>query len=87
MNINLNEMQKTFSHKLAHAHRGTRIVYYRGDLMFDRYVEAINSPAFKSTRPLNALARLVMKEYEDGRCELFQRRVGPNTWDYIAVKP
>jgi hypothetical protein len=75
-----------FQRKLYSARHGDRIIYFRGDLMFERFKEAMSTPAFKRARPIHNLARAVWKEYERNRCLLFQRRVGKSCWEYIAVK-
>jgi len=62
---------------------GQTLLYYEGDLMYDR---AYNTKLTKSDKSkLNALAGAVYEAYEVGRVLLTQKRVGPHVWEYQAT--
>jgi hypothetical protein len=74
---------KAFRVGLDTAKPGQTLLYYEGDLMYDR---AYNTKLTKSDKSkLNALAGAVYEAYEVGRVLLTQKRVGPHVWAYQAV--
>lgn len=66
---------KEFQRALSITPRGREIVYHNGSLMRDRELDA----------EVEALARVVLKAYEDGDVLLYQRRTHYDACDYIAV--
>jgi hypothetical protein len=74
---------KAFRLALENAKPGQTLLYYEGDLMYDR---AYNTKLTKSDKSkLNALAGAVYEAYEVGRVLLTQKRVGPHVWEYQAT--
>lgn len=67
--------RSTFLRRLEEASRGQWIVYHVGFLFSDRI----------KNRRLNALAHEAWSQYELGKVELKQRRVGDKS-EYIAEK-
>lgn len=65
-----------FQTRLVHANAGERITYHIGDLMFDR------TPGSQ----LDATASAAWDAHLAGDCLLVQKRIGPNTWEYIAIR-
>lgn len=65
-----------FQTRLATSFAGEKIVYFTGDLMFQR----------DKGSQLDATATAAWEAHLRGECVLVQRRVGPNKWDYIAVR-
>ena len=61
------------------AHKGERIVYHVGSLMYDRLV----GPEFQA---IHATAVAAMELSTEGKCLLMQRKVGPLTYEYMAQK-
>jgi hypothetical protein len=74
---------KAFRVALDTARPGQTLLYYEGDLMYDRQYNS----KMKSTtrRDLNSLANAVYDAYEVGRVLLTQKRVGPHVWEYQAT--
>lgn len=62
---------------------GQKIIYYEGDLMYDR------SPfGSRDTAQRMAINQIGLVAYEAARAEkvcLFQKRLGPNRWQYQAI--
>lgn len=77
--------ESDFIRRLVSARRGDRIIYYRGDLAYERWKED-QSITNKTKRLVNRLAIVVYREYKHNRCRLVQRRIGKNCFEYIAVK-
>lgn len=75
-----------FVRKIVSAKRGDRIIYFRGDLAYERFMEGKNSPDAKLPRPINTLANAAYAAYKKAQCFLVQRRVGKNCFEYMAVK-
>ena len=74
---------KVFRVALDIAKPGQIILYYEGDLMYDR---AHNTKLTKTDRSnLSRLAEAVYEAYEVGRVLLTQKRVGPHNWEYQAT--
>ena len=65
-----------FQTRLASANVGEHIVYHTGDLMFAR----------ERGSQLDATANAAWDAHLDGLCHLVQKRIGPNTWEYIAIR-
>jgi len=65
-----------FQTRLVHATAGERIIYHTGDLMFAR----------ERGSQLDATANAAWDAHLAGECLLVQRRVGPSTWEYIAIR-
>lgn len=67
---------KEFNAALSGLKRNDYIVYHIGFLWVDRvHREAVN-----------ALGHAAWVAYVHGDCVLWQRRVSPGVWDYLAVK-
>jgi hypothetical protein len=74
---------KGFRVALDIAKPGQTLLYYEGDLMYDRQYNTKLTKADKSK--LNSLAGAVYEAYEVGRVLLTQKRVGPHVWLYQAT--
>lgn len=74
---------KAFRLALENAKPGQTLLYYEGDLMYDRAYNTKLTKADKSK--LNSLAGAVYEAYEVGRVLLTQKRVGPHVWAYQAT--
>lgn len=61
---------------LSSARRGDAIVYHTGFLLNDR----------QKGSQLEATADAAWAEHLAGRCTLVQRRLGPSSYEYIAIK-
>ena len=70
-----------FVRTLISAKRGDKIVYFEGDLAFARYEESL-----RKERVLGRFANAVYQAYKDGHCVLVQKKLSPNTYQYMAVK-
>ena len=68
-----------FLAKLAHAQRGEKVVYHTGSLMFDRMIG-------QQFQTVHAIGVAAWEAYMQGRCLLFQRKIAPLQFEYIAVK-
>lgn len=83
-----------FSQWLRHGAVGSRITYYQGHLAFDREgLMNLTSISHKHEHvvhhyyePQHTMAGEVYRAAEQGRVLLFQQRVAPNIFDYIAQK-
>ena len=74
---------KAFRVVLDTAKPGQTLLYYEGDLMYDR---EYNTKLTKPDRSkLNVLAAAVYEAYEVGRVLLTQKRAGPHVWAYQAT--
>lgn len=69
----------TFLSALSAARKGEKIIYHTGWLMTDRRF----GPTFDR---VHAVATAAMEAWNDARVHLVQRRLGPNVYEYIAVK-
>lgn len=65
-----------FQTRLALANAGERITYHTGDLMFDRVRGS----------QLDVTASAAWDAHLAGECLLVQKRIGPNVWEYIAIR-
>jgi hypothetical protein len=61
------------------ARPGTQFVYYVGDLAFDRKMGKIETP-------VGLIARRMMALSDRGIVDLVQRRIDPETFEYIAIR-
>src|SRR5271167_4074725 len=75
---------KAFRVVLDNAVLGQKIIYYTGDLMFDRDAETTRLGA-RAKHDLNRLADAVYDAAQVDRVHLLQRRLGKNKWEYFAV--
>ena len=75
---------KAFRLTLDNVGRGTKIIYYEGDLQYDR--DKV-SPTLKSEDRimLGRLADAVYDASELEKVHLFQKRMGPHKWQYYAL--
>jgi len=74
---------KAFRLVLENVERGQKIIYYTGDLMYDR---TYNTKLTKTNRrDLNSLAAAIYDAYEVGRVFLTQKRMAPHVWEYQAT--
>lgn len=65
-----------FQTRLAHATAGEHITYHTGDLMFNRVRGS----------QLDVTASAAWDAHLAGDCLLVQKRIGPNVWEYIAIR-
>lgn len=65
-----------FEKFVARASPGKTMVYYEGDLAFDR----------QNDRVLSRLADAVLTQYEQGTVEVFQRKIETCSYQYIVQK-
>ncbi len=76
--------------QLASARRGTVIEYFRGDLREAREVRCAAAQNGHEVAPemaaALAAADLAWREQRAGRVHLFQRRLGPFSFSYLAVR-
>jgi hypothetical protein len=75
---------KAFRLILDNAVPGQRIIYYTGDLMYDRDHETTRLGATHK-RELNKLADGVYDACMLERVHLLQKRLGKNKWEYTAI--
>lgn len=72
------------------AHAGDVLIYWTGDLRFDRDVENLppghTAEQERDTLSLDALASRIGKDSDDGSLHLLQRRLGDNNYQYLAVR-
>lgn len=64
--------------------RGTKIIYYEGDLQFDRDLK-MSQLKPKDRIMLGCLADVVYYNASQDRVHLFQKRLGPHKWQYYAL--
>ena len=64
--------------------RGTQIIYYEGDLQFDRDFK-MSQLKPDDRIALGHLADAVYDASELDKVHLFQKRLGPHRWQYIAM--
>ena len=76
---------KAFRLTLDNAARGTTIIYYEGDLQFDRDFK-MSQLKPEDRIALGHLADAVYDASELEKVHLFQKRLGPHKWQYIAVR-
>jgi len=69
---------------IAQAQPGDRLEYHRGVLALDASV-ASNEPETSQRRQLNRLARRAWWAAQQGLVHLLQRRLGPDSFSYLAV--
>ena len=70
---------------------GDLLVYWRGDLQFDRSVEIAESDIArteerKAINTLNAVADRIRRDAKDGQLTLTQRRLGESNYEYRATR-
>lgn len=65
-----------FQELLMTAAPGDRIIYFEGDLLFQR----------QKGSQLDATATAAWDAHLEGTCILAQRKIGLNTWEYMAIK-
>ena len=75
---------KAFRLILDNAALGQKIIYYEGDLQFDR------DPKMSQLKPedrimLGRLADCIYDASELDKVHLFQKRLGPHKWQYYAL--
>lgn len=75
---------KAFRMVLDNAEAGQKIIYYTGDLMYDRDAETTRLDR-TAKNELNRLANAVYDASELGRVYLLQKRLGKRKWAYYAV--
>lgn len=68
--------------------KGTRIVYHKGHLSKDRLKYEVIDGVMKivTMEPLHSIAQMLADLCEQGKVLLFQKRIGPHAWDYIAQR-
>ena len=77
--------EAAFCDWIAHAAPGTRTVYFRGHLAYDR-MPSSNTFREPERKRLVAVARRAIQAAEDGLVHLVQRRHGPGDYSYLAIK-
>ncbi len=75
-------------HWLADKSLPKTIVYHRGHLAFDRLRHEMHDGRVIEVthEPLSTVATMLFNEFEKGKVLLFQSRVGPFEWDYVALR-
>lgn len=72
------------------ARAGDVLIYWKGDLRFDRDVENLppghTAENERDTMSLDALASRIGKDAKDGYLHLLQRRIAENLYEYLAVR-
>jgi hypothetical protein len=74
---------KAFRLTLDNAAPGTPIIYYSGDLMYDR--DQASGKNMQERRAIDALADAAWDAGLVDKVCLVQRRLGRSNWEYIAV--
>lgn len=69
---------------IAQAQPGDRLEYHRGVLTMDASVDS-NEPETSRRRQLNRLAHRARWAAQQGLVHLLQRRLGPDSFSYLAV--
>ena len=74
---------KAFRLTMDNAAPGTPIIYYTGDLQYDRAMDS--GRPMPERRAINALADAAWDAGLLEKVDLVQRRLGRSKWEYIAV--
>lgn len=72
----------TLARWLLKAPKRSAIIYHVGSLSEDRW----NYERGHARQPLDRIATTLAKQAERGRVRLYQKRIGPRCYAYIAVK-
>lgn len=75
---------KAFRVVLDNSAPGQKIIYYTGDLMYDRDHDTTKLGAIDK-RELNKLADAVYDAAMVARVHVLQKRLGKSKWEYIAI--
>jgi hypothetical protein len=75
---------------IRYAERGDHFVYHVGHIAQDRWIgtygPAITSLTFEPDGEVSAIADAAYEQYMLGRVSLVQRKIGENTYEYIAQR-
>jgi hypothetical protein len=90
MPVNVYPTPAALSKWIASSHKGNRLVYHLGHLLHDRKIHVTlartGGSATVDVLPLQALQAAVMEAYREGLVILAQRKVAPDTFEYLAIR-
>lgn len=88
--MNVYPTPKDLQRWIASSHKGDRFVYHTGHLLHDRKFRVFkaSSGTFDTVevKPLAAIADAAVEAYRDGFVVLTQHRIGPDLFEYLAIR-